>query len=223
MLMAILLLAQAAAADAVPAGIRLEAVSSSSFTVETPRLDRHGREIHVEGTVCRRPWHLGLSPEKVQIERVGADGAIVSTQFAPLPPLPRRIDQRCGRFGVTLQMGQRVDSVEAPLVAAGMHVAAAGMRRLVDTRSVLRAAMAERGETLPQLGVSPGFKDMRWLHPVREGDIVSYSVETVSKRGTSKPRWGLVTNIFRGVNQRGQEVLIFSSAVLIARRPEKDL
>ena len=27
------------------------------------------------------------------------------------------------------------------------------------------------------------------------------------------------TNIFRGVNQRGQEVLVFSSAVLIARRP----
>jgi acyl dehydratase len=111
----------------------------------------------------------------------------------------------------------------ARLAASGMHLAAAGMRRLVDTRSGLRAALAERGETLPQLGVSPGFKDMRWPYPVREGDIVSYSVETVLKRETSKPRWGLVTNIFRGVNQRGDEVLVFSSAVLIARRPEKDL
>ena len=101
-----------------------------------------------------------------------------------------------------------------------MHVAAAGMRRLVDTRSALRATMAERGETLPQLGVSPGFKDMRWPHPVHEGDIVSYSVETVSKRETSKPRWGLVTNTFRAVNQRGEEVLVFSSAVLIAKRAE---
>jgi acyl dehydratase len=108
----------------------------------------------------------------------------------------------------------------ARLAAAGMHVAAAGMRRLVDTRSALRAALAERGETLPQLGVSPGFKDMRWPHLVHEGDIVSYSVETVSKRETSKPRWGLVTNTFRAVNQRGEEVLVFSSAVLIARRPE---
>ena len=108
----------------------------------------------------------------------------------------------------------------ARLAAAGMHVAAAGMRRLVDTRSALRATMAERGETLPQLGVSPGFKDMRWPSPVHEGDIVSYSVETASKRETSKPQWGLVTNIFRGVNQRGREVLVFSSAVLIARRPE---
>jgi acyl dehydratase len=111
----------------------------------------------------------------------------------------------------------------ARLVAAGMHVAAAGMRRLVETRSALRDAMAKRGETLPQLGVSPGFKEMRWAHPVHESDVVSYSVEPVSKRETSKPRWGLVTNTFRGVNQRGEEVLSFSSAVLIARRPGEDI
>jgi acyl dehydratase len=114
----------------------------------------------------------------------------------------------------------RAAVAQAPLAAAGMHLAAALMRQLVDTRSALRSAMAERGETLPQLGVSPGFTDMRWPHPVHEGDIVSYSMETVSKRETSKPKWGLITNRFRGENQRGQEVLIFSSAVLIARRPE---
>jgi acyl dehydratase len=108
----------------------------------------------------------------------------------------------------------------APVAASGMHLAAALMRRLVDTRSSLRAAMAERGETLPQLGVSPGFTDMRWPHPVHEGDIVSYSMETVSKRETSKPKWGLVGNKFRGVNQRGQEVLVFLSLALIARRSE---
>lgn len=102
MLMTILFLAQAAAGDGIPAGVRLEAVGSSSFILETPRLDRHGHEVQVEAMVCRRPWHLGLSPEKVQIERVSADGTIASTQFAPLPPLPRRVDQRCGRFGVTL-------------------------------------------------------------------------------------------------------------------------
>src|SRR6478672_5490445 len=107
----------------------------------------------------------------------------------------------------------------ARLAAAGMHVAASGMRRLVDTRGALRAAMAARGETLPQLGVSPGFKDMRWRLPVWEGDIVSYSIETVSKRETSKRQWGLIGNKFLGVNQHGQEVLVFSSAVLIVRRP----
>jgi acyl dehydratase len=108
----------------------------------------------------------------------------------------------------------------APLAASGLHVAAAGMRQLVDARSSLRAVMAERREALPQLGVSPGFKGMRWPYPVQDGDIVSYSMETVSKRETSKPKWGLVGNRLRGVNQRGQEVLVFSSAVLVARRAE---
>jgi acyl dehydratase len=45
-------------------------------------------------------------------------------------------------------------------------------------------------------------------------------METVSKRETSKPRWGLVGNTFRGLNQRGEEVLVFSSLVLVARRLE---
>ena len=48
-----------------------------------------------------------------------------------------------------------------PVAALGLHVASAGMRRLVETRIALRAAMAERGETLPELGVSPGIRDLR--------------------------------------------------------------
>jgi len=116
---------------------------------------------------------------------------------------------------------ERAAEGEAPLVASGLHVAAAGMRRLVDSRNALRAAMAARGETLPELGVSPGFRDMRWRRPVLEGDIVRYSMESISKRETSKPKWGLVGNRFRGVNQRGEEVLEFSSLVLVARRTEQ--
>jgi acyl dehydratase len=45
-------------------------------------------------------------------------------------------------------------------------------------------------------------------------------MEMMSKRVTSKPKWGLITNRFRGVDQHGHEVLVFSSAVLIARRSE---
>ena len=127
--------------------------------------------------------------------------------------------QRTGRYQVTLPYtpGREAAGI---VEAVGQSVTEVKPGDRVDTRSALRAALAERGETLPQLGVSPGFKDMRWPHPVHEGDIVSYSVETVSKRETSKPRWGLVTNTFRAVNQRGEEVLVFSSAVLIAKRAE---
>ena len=145
--------------------------------------------------------------------RVGQSADLGQTEFSQEAILAygKRFDPRI--------VAQAADG-RARLAASGMHVAAAGMRRLVDTRSALRATMAKRGETLPQLGVSPGFKDMRWPYPVHEGDIVSYSMEVMSKRETSKPKWGLITNRFRGVNQRGREVLVFSSAVLIARRSE---
>ena len=78
------------------------------------------------------------------------------------------------RFSPTGKSSIRASSLRPPTAmrgsrAAGMHVAAAGMRRLVETRSALRATMAERGETLPQLGVSPGFKDMRWAAPGARG------------------------------------------------------
>ncbi len=108
-----------------------------------------------------------------------------------------------------------------PVAASGLHVAAAAMRRLVDTRNALRATMAARGEALPEMGVSPGFSEMRWPRPVYDGDVISYSMETVSKRETSKAKWGLIGNRFRGLNQRGEEVLIFSSVVLVARRGEE--
>ena len=145
--------------------------------------------------------------------RIGQSAALGQTEFSREAILAygKRFDPRI--------VAQAADG-GVRLAASGMHVAAAGMRRLVDARSALRAAMAERSEILPQLGVSPGFKDMRWPYPVHEGDIVSYSMEVMSKRETSKPKWGLITNRFRGVNQRGYEVLVFSSAVLIARRSE---
>jgi acyl dehydratase len=95
------------------------------------------------------------------------------------------------------------------------------MGRLVDMRAALRAAMAQRGEALPELGVSPGLSAMRWPYPVLEGDVVQYAMETLSKRETSKAKWGLVVNRFSGVNQRGEEVLVFSSVVLVARRTAK--
>jgi acyl dehydratase len=119
------------------------------------------------------------------------------------------------------RIAARAAAVTEPLAASGLHVAAAAMRRFVDTRSALRAAMAARGEVLAELGVSPGFKEMRWPHPVYDGDVVSFSMNTVSRRETSKTNWGLVGNRFRGVNQRGEEVLTFMSVVLVARRAAK--
>jgi acyl dehydratase len=143
--------------------------------------------------------------------RIGQSADLGSTTFSREAILAygRRFDPR---------IVARAAEGGEPIAASGLHVAAAAMRRLVETRNALRAAMAARGEALPELGVSPGFREMRWPHPVRDGDTVSYSMETLSKRETSKARWGLVGNRFLGVNQRSEEVLVFSSVVLVARR-----
>jgi acyl dehydratase len=143
--------------------------------------------------------------------RIGQSADLGSTTFSREAILAygRRFDPR---------IVSRAAEGGEPLAASGLHVAAQAMRRLVETRAALRAAMAARGEALPELGVSPGFREMRWPHPVHEGDTVSYSMETLSRRQTSKARWGLIGNRFLGVNQRSEEVLVFSSVVLVARR-----
>ena len=104
------------------------------------------------------------------------------------------------------------------LVASGMHVASEAMRRFVDWHAGFRAAATARGETQPTLGVSPGIADLVWRHPVRPGDVVTFSLRTLSMRETSKPRFGLVGSAFLGVNQRGEETLSFSSLVFAFRR-----
>jgi len=42
---------------------------------------------------------------------------------------------------------------------------------------------------------------------------------TISDRTISKPSWRLFGNSFRGVNQHGETALVFSSVVLVARKP----
>ncbi len=70
-----------------------------------------------------------------------------------------------------------------PVAASGLHVAAQAMRRLVDSRNALRAAMAQRGESLPELGVSPGFREMRWPAPgVRRRRCLLFDGDRVETR-----------------------------------------
>ncbi len=101
--------------------------------------------------------------------RVGQSAELGSTTFSREAILGygRRFDPR---------IVARAAEGGEPIAASGLHVAAQAMRRLVETRNALRAAMAARGEALPELGVSPGFREMRWPHPVHDGDTVSYSM-----------------------------------------------
>lgn len=105
------------------------------------------------------------------------------------------------------------------LVASGWHTAAIWMRKLVDYRKAESEAMRRRGERIPIVGPSPGFREMRWHKPVFVGDTISYAVEVVDLRiSQSKPGRGLINMLGSGDNQQGERVISFISATFIERR-----
>ena len=106
------------------------------------------------------------------------------------------------------------------LCASGWHTAAVWMRRLHATRG-RDAALTERGGPVPQLGPSPGFRDMRWLKPVYAGDTLSYACRLIDKRESgSRPGWGLATHHNTARNQRGEPVFAFTGTVFWQWAPQ---
>ncbi len=99
------------------------------------------------------------------------------------------------------------------LCASGWHTTAAYMNRMLTTRARDAAYTAARGP-VPEAGPSPGFKNLRWLKPVYAGDTVRFSAKLTDKRASaSRPGWGLAFARNTGVNQRGEAVFAFDSAV----------
>jgi acyl dehydratase len=109
-------------------------------------------------------------------------------------------------------------SIFGGLCASGWHTACVAMRLIIDSRDAGRAARIARGEAVPILGVSPGVTNLRWPHPTRPGDIVTYRSRVTSMRETQRPQWGLVGLHTSGVNQNGLEAISMDSLVFVARR-----
>jgi acyl dehydratase len=114
---------------------------------------------------------------------------------------------------------QGVRSHFGALVASGWHTASIWMRKLVDHRKREAEAMQARGERIPQVGPSPGFRDLRWYKPVLVGDTISYAVEVIAMRvSQSRPDRGIVNMLGIGENQHGVRVISFESATFVERR-----
>lgn len=104
------------------------------------------------------------------------------------------------------------------LSASGWHTAVGWMRRMILTRDAAAKALREQGREPARFGPSPGFRDLRWVRPVRAGDTVRYRSALVDKRlSASRPGWGLVFHDNTGVNGRGEPVFAFRSCVLWGR------
>ena len=107
------------------------------------------------------------------------------------------------------------DYVFGGLCASGWHTCAGWMRTFVDYWAAETARLQAKSLTPPQLGPSPGFKNLAWLRPVYAGDSISYAVTLLSSRPLeSRPGWILNSILCEGRNQDGTPVVRFESTVL---------
>jgi len=89
------------------------------------------------------------------------------------------------------------ESVFGGLIASGWHTAGLMMRILVD----------QYLSPVASLG-SPGVDELRWLEPVRPGDLLSVRVTILeTSRSRSKPDRGFVRSYVEVLNQRRQVVM----------------
>ncbi|WP_445492680.1 MaoC family dehydratase [Rhodopseudomonas sp. RCAM05734] len=135
---------------------------------------------------------------------------LIKTFAAQFDPQPFHLDEDAGRR-----------SLFGGLVASGWHVAAVGMKLLVADGQRETAAQIAAGETVATWGPSPGFRELRWLKPVRAGDTISYAnqVETVRATAT-RPGWGIVQARNIVTNQHGEQVMTFMATAFVPRRSD---
>lgn len=95
------------------------------------------------------------------------------------------------------------------LIASGWHTAALMMR-------LFAAHFLSPASSL----ASPGIDELRWLRPVRPGDVLSLRVAvTEVRRSQSKPGQGIVRSFVEVLNQDGEAVMTLKPISLIRCRP----
>ena len=94
------------------------------------------------------------------------------------------------------------------LIASGWHTCGIAMRMYYD--GILHRA-ASQG--------SPGIDKLRWLKPVRPGDVLRARIEVLEARPSeSKPHLGLVRNRWQVLNQASELVLEMEGWGMFRRR-----
>ena len=94
------------------------------------------------------------------------------------------------------------------LIASGWHTGAMMMRLLADNFLTKGASLA-----------SPGIDELRWLHPVRPGDVLRIRATVLEATPSrSKPDRGMVRTLIEVLNQDGKIVMSLKPMNIIARR-----
>ncbi len=95
------------------------------------------------------------------------------------------------------------------IIASGWHTAALMMRLFVDNYLSSVASLA-----------SPGIDELRWIKPVRPGDVLHIRVTTLEcRRSASRPTRGIVRSLIEVFNQRDEIVASINAINLLLCRP----
>lgn len=130
-------------------------------------------------------------------KRTVTEGEIIhyATQF---DPQPFHIDKEAAK-----------DSIFGGVIASGWHTCGMIMRLVVDGFLNDSTSMG-----------SPGVDEVRWILPVRPGDTLTVTAETLDRRpSTSKIDRGVVFTMWRAYNQEGNLVCTIKGMGMFGRRP----
>lgn len=108
------------------------------------------------------------------------------------------------------------ESVFGGLCASGWHTASVWMKLNVAAMTRLLEEIREQGNTVPEFGPSPGFRNLKWLKPVFAGDEIHYAQTFTALRPmASRPGWSIMEADAHAHNQAGEAVMTFQSAVMV--------
>lgn len=113
-------------------------------------------------------------------------------------PQPMHLDEAAGAASMLGGLG-----------ASGWHVCAMLMRMIADHVLAGSAGMG-----------APGIEEVRWLRPVRPGDVLSVRQTVLSARASqSRPDRGFVRFRFEVLDATGAVVLEQVNSIIFGRRP----
>lgn len=95
------------------------------------------------------------------------------------------------------------------LIASGWHTGAMMMRLFADHFLSPASGLA-----------SPGLDELRWVKPVRSGDVLGLRVTILEARPSrSRPEQGVLRSLVEVMNQHGEVVMSLKPISLIRRKP----
>jgi acyl dehydratase len=132
-------------------------------------------------------------------------------EYGAIPVTEADIVDFARRFDPQYIHVDRERAVQGPfggLIASGWHTAAMMMRLIVDNFLPQSASLG-----------SPGIDELRWLKPVRPGDVLSIRLSVLeATRSRSKPDRGVVRTLCEVLNQDREIVMSLKAMNIMACR-----